>query len=239
MKKNLIISDNPYICERVLGINKELGVESHFEFACSPFSDPQNFQVEIVQLNLKSEVDLLKINATYDMVFSAHCKQIFPKEIVENHECFNLHPGYNPINRGWYPQVFAIIHDYLIGATLHKIDLKLDHGDIIDRVLVEKRESDTSFSLYSRVVEAELDLWTTNISTILNRTYSLVRPEGEGNMYFKKDFNSLLKLDLNSEGTLKEHITLLRALTFNGYRNAYFIAENGKRVFVEIKLEEE
>jgi methionyl-tRNA formyltransferase len=223
----------------VLGINEELEIASHFEFACSPYSDPQNFQVEIGQLDLKNQDDLRKINATYDMVFSAHCKQIFPKELVDNHECFNLHPGYNPINRGWYPQVFAIIYDYLIGATLHKIDLKLDHGDIIDRVFVEKKESDTSFSLYSRVVEAELELWTSNIVSILEQSYSLVKPEGEGNMFLKKDFNGLLELDLNSEGTLKEHITLLRALTFDGYRNAYFVAENGQKVFVEIKLEEE
>ncbi|HKK87445.1 MAG TPA: hypothetical protein VJ917_01265, partial [Saprospiraceae bacterium] len=93
-----------------------------------------------------------------------------------------------------------------------------------------------SFSLYNRVIEAEISLWEKNISNILCAKYKSFVPEGKGRLYLKKDFNSLLELDLAEEITMQQAIDRLRALTFKGYQNAYFLNKEGEKVFVEITL---
>jgi len=59
----------------------------------------------------------------------------------------------------------------------------------------------------------------------------------EGNINLKKDFNVLCELDLEKTMTLKEAIDYLRAMTFTGYKNAYFYGEKGNKLYVEINLE--
>jgi len=46
-------------------------------------------------------------------------------------------------------------------------------------------------------------------------------------------------LNLSSNGTLAEHIDLLRALTHGGFNNAWFIDREGNKIFVKLKLEKE
>jgi methionyl-tRNA formyltransferase len=173
-------------------------------------------------------------------VFSLHCKQFFPPELISNVKCINIHPGYNPLNRGWYPQVFSIIHDLPIGATIHEIDNKLDHGPIIDREFVQKYIYDTSESLYNRVLDMEIQLLKKNLLPILKNDYSILIPEEEGNLFLKKDFNNLLEIDLNKEYKAIDLINILRALTHGKYSNAfYYNKSNGRKIFISINLHEE
>ncbi len=67
----------------------------------------------------------------YILFISLHCKQIFPQRLTDNYRCINIHPGYNPYNRGWFPQVFSILNKNTAGVTIHEIDQELDHGPII------------------------------------------------------------------------------------------------------------
>ena len=62
-------------------------------------------------------------------------------------------------------------------------------------------------------------------------------PFSEGNINLKKDFNALCAIDLEKTMTLKEAIDYLRAMTFTGYKNAFFYDERGNKVYVEINLE--
>jgi methionyl-tRNA formyltransferase len=141
------------------------------------------------------------------------------------------------VNRGWYPQVFAIINDTDIGATIHEIDEMLDHGYIVARRKVNKFSHDTSLTLYNRVVEAEIALLKENLVNILRDEYSLMKPEGEGNVNLKSDFNALKELDLAKTATYGAVIDHLRALTHGAYKNAYFFDERGEKIFVSIVLE--
>ena len=59
---------------------------------------------------------------------------------------------------------------------------------------------------------------------------------GEGNINYKEDFDRFCKINLNKEGTFGEFIDLLRATTFAKYDNAYFVDEEGNKVFVSINL---
>ncbi|WP_299714639.1 dTDP-4-amino-4,6-dideoxyglucose formyltransferase [uncultured Tenacibaculum sp.] len=209
----------------------------NFEFACSPFSsidkvDEFNFR----NIDLRDNKFIDELIETKDLIISIHCKQLFPSKLIEKVKCINVHPGYNPINRGWYPQVFAIINDVEIGATIHEIDEKLDNGNIISRSKVKKYSFDTSYTLYNRVVNEEIKILKENINFIVDNTYKSIKPEGKGNLYLKKDFNELCVLDLNEKCTMGEAINKLRALTHGSYKNAFFIDESNNKVYVSIDL---
>ena len=244
-KKILIISDNPALCKKFHQIiEKKKFNNSSFSFAISPFSSIHDFNISdevLVQtIDLRNQDNIDNIKSNFDLVFSIHCKQIFPSDLVTNVKCINVHPGYNPINRGWYPQVFSIINKIAIGATIHEIDEKLDHGAIIARKFVEKDSFDTSESLYNKITDLEIELLEEHIESIIGGTYSTISPEEEGNLYLKKDFNNLLQLDLEEKVTVGDFIDKLRALTHGSYDNAYFIDQaTGKKVFVGIRLKQE
>jgi methionyl-tRNA formyltransferase len=243
MYKNiLVISDNLYLCKELEKIICELNLKDiNWSFSISPFSNFDSFskalKSKISVINLKSDIDVEAVCNDYDLVLSIHCKQLFPNKIVNSVKCINVHPGYNPFNRGWYPQVFAIINDYLIGATIHEIDNELDHGLIIDRALVEKFQWDTSLSLYNKIVALEIELIRKNIKKIILNSYNKLKPENEGVLFLKKDFNDLCELKLDELQTIGETIKRLRALTHGDYKNAFFIdPETGKKIFISIQL---
>lgn len=240
-KKILIISDNVHVCKKVFEIITEKKILNRFTFSISPISKKENFiflqNIDLLVLNLKNKDDIEFIKTNFDLVFSVHCHQIFPVDLVNNIKCINLHPGYNPITRGWFPQVFSIIHKLPVGATIHEIDSEIDHGGIITRALVHKETFDTSKSLYNKIVEKEMELFDTWIEKIINNDYNVILPEEKGNLYFKKDYNRLLELDLNEMISIGDFIDRLRALTYEGFDNAYFLdPETGRRIYVEIKL---
>ena len=214
------------------------------DYSISPLSDKFKFEEKLNKgvfvYNLKSDQHLEEIIEKYDLVFSIHCKQIFPKKLINSLKCMNVHPGYIPLNRGWYPQVFSIIYDLPIGATIHEIDEDLDHGNIIDRELVEKEIIDTSFTLYNKVIQKEKSLLKKNLFSIISNSYTTIKPENEGHLYLRADFNKLCEIDLNQSTTAKDIINKLRALTHDEFKNAFFIdPKTGKKVFISINLEYE
>lgn len=184
-------------------------------------------------LNVKKETT--KIIAEFQLLISLHCKQIFPPELVNGIKCINVHPGLNPYNRGWFPQVFSIINGLPAGATIHEIDEELDHGPVIAQKEIKIEETDTSNTAYLKIQNLEIELLKEHLLSILNNTYTSTTTT-EGNVNLKKDFDELCKLDLNSTGTLKEHLNLLRALSHDNYPNAWFLDNNGEKIFVSVEF---
>lgn len=244
-KNVLIISDNVPLCKTLQSIIQSKSFPaSNFTFSTSPFSNADSFAKEletgVLILDLKKRTDVQSILAQFDLVISIHCKQIFPTELVNGTKCINIHPGYNPINRGWYPQVFAILNDLPAGATIHEIDEELDHGAIIARAFVDKTNFDTSLSLYNKILQKEIELFEKHIASITANTYETVSPENEGNIFFKKDFNDLLELDLSETASIDDLLKKLRALSHGNFKNAYYIdPETQQKVFVSLNLDVE
>lgn len=212
----LIISDNQFIKENMIRI----------------FSN-HDLKYNIVE---SKDIDLHNVDSKYELIISAHCKKIFPPKLVNSFRCINIHPGLNPYNRGYYPQAFSLINKLPVGATIHEIDEKLDHGPIIFQEEVVIESIDTSFSLYNKIIKKEIELFENNFNSIINNNYKASIPKNEGNLNLKKDFNKLCKLDLNNVDTLENHINILKALTFDKYKNAYFIDENGDKIYLNLKL---
>lgn len=244
MKKVLVIIDNVSQYEKLKKvIQTKNRIDVEFTFRASSIDSNIINHTDFVDfkekyINVKKDVQFILNN--FDLVISAHCLHIFPKELVNNKRCINIHPGYNPINRGWYPQVFSIINELPIGATIHEIDNELDHGNIIARKFVEKHNWDTSLSIYERILAAEIELFIEYFDQILDGTYSKIKPENEGNVFYKKDFEDLCKIELEETGKFVDFYNKLRALSHGDYKNAYFIDKiTGKKIFIKIEMSDE
>jgi methionyl-tRNA formyltransferase len=237
-KKVLVITDNLFVYKNFKKIatkQKRAIFKFRFSFSNKDFLKrfASNHSFQAINVNLEYQ----EIIKNFDLVISAHSKQLFPEEMVKNIKCINIHPGYNPYNRGWYPHVFSIINKQPIGATIHEIDEKIDHGFIIDQVKVPLYQWDTSESVYERVLQTEISLVKKNIKKIIANKYYTKKPRKEGNLNTKKDFNKLCKLDISRISSFRTFINLLRALTHGNYDNAYFIDQkSGKKIYISINL---
>jgi len=160
--------------------------------------------------------DLLK----EDVIVSLHCKKIFPKKLTEAVKCINVHPGYNPYNRGMFPHVFSIINGLPAGVTIHQIDENIDTGPIFVREQVPVLETDTSETLYERILKTEEELLAKNLQMIVNGEIVAFYPEEASNYNSFKDYKSLCELDQEQTGTFGEFYNILRALSHGEYKNA-------------------
>lgn len=243
MKKILFIIDNVFQYEKIKDLIERKNIKNiNYYFRHSNIKSAIWDHKDFVGVDNKIDVksDLQWIIANFDIVFSIHCYQFFPKELVNKITCVNIHPGYNPINRGWYPQVFSIINNLKIGATIHIMDDKLDNGPIISRKFVNKYDWDTSFTLYNRVLDLEIELLENNFESIIEGKYEVQLPESKGNFFSKADFNDLCEIDMKRVGTFQEFYDQLRALTHGDYKNAYFISkESGEKIYFSINIEKE
>ncbi len=232
-----LLSDNKkmfFEIKRILGSIADL----HVDFYCSPESQ-KTFENEISKKlitpkNIKRNFAILA--RTYDLGISCHSKQIFPPDLVKSVRCINIHPGFNPHNRGWYPQIFSIINGFPAGATIHEMDPKIDHGAVIVQEQVEIFSNDTSLSLYNRILKKEVELLEININRILRNEYTPSPLENDGNFNTKQDFRKLCEIDLDRKVTYREAINKLRALSHDPYSNAYFYDKDGRKIYISIKL---
>lgn len=234
-----VVTDNKWW----LGKINKLFSDNNLTFSC--FCSPKG--AELFDDEIKSGIvtvidfkkqynDLLK---NFNIGFSIHCKQIFPAELVNSIRCINIHPGLNPYNRGWFPQVFSIINKKPVGATIHIMDEQIDHGDVLFQEEVCIYEWDTSKAVYDRVLEAEYSLLESNIKEIVNGSAVSSKMSEEGNYNSIKEYNKIREIDLDRQLTMREAIDYLRAMTHQPYKNAYFYNGNGERIFVSIELEKD
>lgn len=241
MKRILIVSDNPTLVQffQMEFVAQCIGMLATVTYCYSVINNcpDQMISIGATPINMKDPKSISEVKGRFDLIFSLHCKQIFPAELVRSMPCINVHPGLNPFNRGWYPQVFSIINNNPIGATIHLMDEYVDHGDIIDQEEVEVLSSDTSLDIYERVLDAEKRLLSKNMRSIISLVFDHTPPCSEGNYNSIEDFRSICKLDLDSIGSLREHINLLRALSHGEFKNAYFYDEFGKRIYIRVILE--
>ncbi|MCF8009658.1 MAG: dTDP-4-amino-4,6-dideoxyglucose formyltransferase [Halanaerobiales bacterium] len=236
----LILTDNEYLYKEfqtLISSNNYSAYNFDFYYSYNNINFNVQNNCEIKPINLKREY--IEIINNYNLVFSLHCKQIFPSELVDRVRCINIHPGLNPYNRGWFPQVFSIINKLPLGVTIHEMDKELDHGPIIIQKEIGIYSWETSYDVYQRIRDLEIKLIKNNLIKLLNNDYRTFRPGFEGNINLKKDFNKLCKIDLEKKVSFKDAIDYFRAMTFKGYRNSYFFDEDGRKIFIEIRLERE
>ena len=234
----MILTDNEFIYNEFKAIVQKGQYEDIiFEYFFSKTNGKFKIKYkdsEFKKIDLKDQLDL--VIERYNLIISLHCKQLFPNRLVSSIRCINIHPGFNPYNRGWFPQVFSILNKLPIGVTIHEMDDKLDHGPIILQKEVKISSYDTSYDVYKKIQNLEIELLTNNLRDIIDNNYKSILPKSEGNINFKKNFDDLCEIDLDKVVRFRDAIDYLRALSFHGYENAYFYDEDGRKISVEINL---
>lgn len=235
-----VVTDNAYIFESFTELLKRKPQKGHsFRFFYSPwnraFAERFGDRAQPVRLKEMEE----SFFDGFDLFLSLHCKQLFPEEMVENRLCINVHPGYNPYNRGWFPQVFGIMNKLPIGVTIHRMDKELDHGPILWQQELTLRDEETSKDIYNRILALEMELIERHLEDLLTGNYTLTPMEGEGNINYKQDFDELCEIHRDRPATYGEVIDFLRAMTFAPYHNAYFYDADGKKIYVGITMKKE
>jgi methionyl-tRNA formyltransferase len=154
--------------------------------------------------------------------FSVHYPHIIKPHIIARYKkIYNIHPGYLPWGRGFYPMFWAIWENTPAGCTLHEITAGIDEGPIVAQTNVPLTEVETGGSLYKRVREAEFALIQTHLPLMLTDTMPTAHPQSQsgvaGTYHTKREFLSLRDHPPIASMNASALIRLARALTFEGY----------------------
>ena len=125
-----------------------------------------------------------------------HYPKVFKLEFINSYDkLYNLHPGYLPWGRGFYPMFWALFEGTPAGATLHEITEGIDEGPIVKQVQVPYTDLDTGDTLYERVRKVERDLfkefWPKLVSGQEIKSYP---QQGVGSNHYKREFVELKTL---------------------------------------------
>lgn len=236
--KIFVFTDNRFVYQnlRPIILAQEVTV---VDFFCSP-SSAEIFQEEIADGGIRCALVNLELPLLleYQVGFSCHSKHIFPEELVNGVRCVNIHPGMNPYNRGWYPQVFSILNKKPVGVTIHEMDKEIDHGPIICQTQVEIDEWETSADVYMRLLVQEVELFRKWAPRLISGNYQVMQPKVEGNFNSKRDFSDLCAIDLDERVTFREAIDYLRAMSHPPFFNAYYCSGESK-VYLRLELRRE
>jgi methionyl-tRNA formyltransferase len=88
-----------------------------------------------------------------DLIVSIACPQILRKRLlaVPKHGAINIHGGLLPRYQGLLPSFWVLAKgEKETGVTIHYVDEKIDHGEILAQQKIEIRDDDTVHSLVHR-----------------------------------------------------------------------------------------
>jgi methionyl-tRNA formyltransferase len=196
----LVLSDNNELRERAIPIFKKRN-QHKWTFSFGVYKT-------------KGSIEYFK---GFDLILSLHSKWIFPKDVVKSVRCVNIHPG---LRRGMFTHVYDILWGTNSGCVIHEMDEDIDTGPILFRHGIEVRPTDTSESLYNRIVDAELALLELHLDEIIDGS-AKATPREKTEYHSFDDFKNMCDISPYREGTFREFYNLLRALSHGDYKNAH------------------
>jgi phosphoribosylglycinamide formyltransferase-1 len=119
-----------------------------------------NVEAELVRILRDVNVELVAL-AGFMRVLKTPMLEAFPRRII------NIHPSLLPKFPGleaWKQALEA--KETVTGCTVHYVDDKIDHGDIIAQREVPILPNDTAESLHARIQVAEHELYPTVIAQL-------------------------------------------------------------------------
>ena len=130
----------------------------HFRTRLEP-----NVEAQLVELLWNAGVELVVL-AGFMRVLKEQMLAAFPRRIV------NIHPSLLPKFPGlqaWKQAVVA--NEKWTGVTVHYVDEKVDHGDIIAQRKVPVMEGDTAELLHDRIQEVEHVLYPEALEKVFRK----------------------------------------------------------------------
>jgi phosphoribosylglycinamide formyltransferase-1 len=119
-------------------------------------------EIELVRMLRQAQVELVAL-AGFMRVLKAPMLEAFPRRII------NIHPSLLPKFPGleaWKQALEA--GENVTGCTVHYVDEKIDHGDIIAQREVPILPNDSAETLHARIQLAEHKLYPTAIAKLSN-----------------------------------------------------------------------
>ncbi len=171
------------------------------------------------------------------IALSVHYPRILkPPFLARYQKIYNVHPGYLPYGRGFYPVFWALWENTPAGATFHEINAGIDEGDIVKQIKVAYTETDTGGSLHARVRDAEkillMEAWE---KLTRGETLRVFAQQGSGTYHSRREFFALKQNAAWKNFSAEELVKLARCLTFPGYSGLEI--ELGAQKF-QLRLEE-
>lgn len=169
---------------------------------------------------------------------SVHYPRILkPPLLARYQKIYNVHPGYLPHGRGFYPVFWALWEDTPAGATFHEISAGIDEGAIVAQTQVPFSEADTGGTLHARVRRAEqrllMDAWEKLIRGETLKAQP--QPPGIGTYHTRREFLDLKQHAAWNTFSAPQFVKLARCLSFPGYSGLEL--ELGEKRF-QVRLEE-
>jgi methionyl-tRNA formyltransferase len=153
------------------------------------------------------------------IAISIHYPHILPESLLQQYAAaYNLHPGYLPWGRGYYPIFWALLEGTPAGATLHRMTAQVDKGPIVAQVRVPYTEADTGGSLFLRVREAEKQLFKEYWPRFLaGECPAGVMATDGGSYHSRADFFAIKRPRSWAQMGAASLVKLARCLTMPGY----------------------
>ena len=163
--------------------------------------------------------------------FSVHYPFILrPATLSRYQVVYNLHPGFLPWGRGFYPIFWALWENTPAGATLHEMSERVDEGPIVDQLEVAHGPEDTGATLFERVRNVERQLFRTYWPRIVAGDRPACRPQPPGgSCHNRKEFLALKENAAWESMPGRDLVRLARCLTFPGYPG--LVVKQGQRRF--------
>jgi methionyl-tRNA formyltransferase len=170
-----------------------------------------------------------------DILYSVQYHQILKAEhIAKAAQAVNLHMAPLPEYRGSNQFSFAIIDGKEeFGTTIHRMDTRIDHGDILFQKRFRIPENCWVNELYELTFDASLKLFQQTLKHIVEGNYtpvsqqSLVHKYGTS-LHFRNEIAALKQIDLGWDREKTErHI---RATFMPGFEPPYTIID-GKKIY--------
>lgn len=172
-----------------------------------------------------------------DLVISGGFRHIVPEKYlgIPARGCINMHKSLLPFNRGANPNFWAIYEQTPAGVSIHFMDAGIDTGALLAQREVAVNPDDTSYTLYERLEEAQLELFREFWPKFKAGEAAPVeqRTLGRGSFHRIADFKAMRQLDPDAERNVGELIRLMRAMTYPPFDNLVF-EEGGRRYAVEV-----
>lgn len=175
-----------------------------------------------------------------DLMVLAWWPTIIHKEALESVGVgwLNTHPSLLPYGRGKHPYYWSIVEGTPFGVSLHLIDENIDEGTVIFQRELPVSITDTGESLYSKSVEANIELFKENYSKIVSLDLEPAdRSNVEGTYHWGKDIEDHSHIDLDRKYKASDLISLIRGRTFMNGNSAYFYHQ-GKKYLIKTVIEE-
>ena len=171
-----------------------------------------------------------------DILYSVQYNKILKQEQIDKaaQVAVNLHMAPLPEYRGSNQFSFAIIdRKKEFGTTLHIMDSRIDHGDVLFQKRFAIPDNCWVHDLYELTFDASLALFKETLADIINGDYtatpqSALEAQYGTSLHYRDEINELKCIDINWD---KEKINrYIRATSMPGFEPPYYL-EDGKKIY--------